>query len=399
MAVDIPIGARVRFYREGREMTQVEAAMRAGISLDYMQSIEQGRRLPSGRVLNQLAQVLGVGLDILRGQGQTGPGGIGHPVIPSIHSRLLGLGDVVATTIDAMQGRVELLGDAWFGQRSFESTAALLPDLIGEADYLRRTFTTPQEEAQRRDAARLIYQTYYITRQFARTVGATDVAMSAREHMLLAADATDDPVTIAASRWSLGLQLITDGHLEMAEAVVKRQIEDLRSTAAEDRTRQSLLGMMSTVASIVAIRQGDLSAARRYAEEAFAIATKTGENSIYWSAWGPTNVGIFMTEIEAEHGNSRDGLRLAELVSPDALEGLPVVERRFHYLTMVAWLHDQLDQDTGVMLYLKHALRTAPDEGRYSRLVHQLVRGLLQRTRATYRSDVMDLAQQSGMLA
>ena len=399
VGADIPLGTRIAFLRRGRGLSQLQLATRAGVSVDYVSMLERGlRSTPSTHILQLFAQVLQVSLDALRGHGQVTEGGEGHPVIPRLTEAMLGVEDwspAPGLDLASMQDRVELLGDTWFGNASFDRTAALLPEVIREADYLQRAYPTPQEEPQRRQAALLAYQVYNITTQFASDVGALDASVAARERMLRAAEDSDDLIAIASCRWLLSLKLIRQGYLDASERILARQLEELRG--ADDVTRQALTGMTHAAASVVAVRQRDIEAARDHADAASRTAQKTGEHSIYWSAWGPTNAGIYQTEIAAEYGDARDGLRASQQVTPQMVSLLPIAERRAHYLTHIAWLYDQLDEDTGVILHLKRAQREAPEEFPYSRLAQQLIVPLMHRARSSYYRDVAELAEQAGM--
>lgn len=57
--------APLRVWREFRGMTQSELAQRAGVDKTYVSQIESGRKSGSVKVINQLAEVLGVTLDDL----------------------------------------------------------------------------------------------------------------------------------------------------------------------------------------------------------------------------------------------------------------------------------------------------------------------------------------------
>jgi transcriptional regulator with XRE-family HTH domain len=111
MRADIPIGARVRFFREGRAMTQLQLATRTGVSLDYIGAIERGLRTPSQRYLHLIAQALDTSTDALRGQPSPEAGGVGHPGIPAIQDAILGLGDPVEPVdLGTMQERIDMVG-------------------------------------------------------------------------------------------------------------------------------------------------------------------------------------------------------------------------------------------------------------------------------------------------
>lgn len=54
------LGQRVKFYREGRKLYQVELADIVGVSTGYIGSIEQGARSPSLSTLKKIAKALKV---------------------------------------------------------------------------------------------------------------------------------------------------------------------------------------------------------------------------------------------------------------------------------------------------------------------------------------------------
>ena len=59
------IGSNVRRLREEREMLQADLAQRAGASACYISLIESGKRDVSMKMLNSLADALGVPTSIL----------------------------------------------------------------------------------------------------------------------------------------------------------------------------------------------------------------------------------------------------------------------------------------------------------------------------------------------
>ena len=73
------IGGRIRDIRRQRHLTQGELAERVGIRTGPMNAIENGRHVPTGRVLIGIASVLGVSVDAIVGMpppaGYVGTGG------------------------------------------------------------------------------------------------------------------------------------------------------------------------------------------------------------------------------------------------------------------------------------------------------------------------------------
>lgn len=58
------LGKRIQKARKESEMTQEELADKVGISRAYMGYIEQGRNAPSLEVLNKIARVLRISINI-----------------------------------------------------------------------------------------------------------------------------------------------------------------------------------------------------------------------------------------------------------------------------------------------------------------------------------------------
>lgn len=391
-------GQRVAFIRAGRNLSQVQLATRAGLSVDALSSVEQGRRTPSVQTLTALAEVLGVNVLLLRGQDPAQPGGVAHPGVWRLYDAMLGLSDRRQVTLDDMRQRVDQVNALWFGASDYDGAARELPRAVEEVEYLRGAYSTPAEAEQRREVARLAYETYACARHFSKAASAHEVAVLARERAMAAADATDDPLYLGASSWSLSLQLIHEGHLDGAETVARRAAERPELRDSQDPTARSLVGMLLASRSIRAVRRGNLSEALRLAEEARPIAQATGETNAFQSAWGPVNLGIYLVEIEAEHGRPHEGLRTAELLVENGVATIPVPERRFHARMLTAWLHEQLDQDAGVVLSLQRAQREADQEFRHNPLAQQLLGRLLHHARPAYQREVVELAGHAGML-
>lgn len=59
------VGPALRTIREKQELSQEEIAFRARLDRTYISGIERGRRNPSIRSLQRIADALGIKLDIL----------------------------------------------------------------------------------------------------------------------------------------------------------------------------------------------------------------------------------------------------------------------------------------------------------------------------------------------
>lgn len=65
---DIPVGERIRFYRQAHRRTQAVIAGLAGVTEDYLSQIERGLKTPSTALLHRLARALGVPTSVLFGE-------------------------------------------------------------------------------------------------------------------------------------------------------------------------------------------------------------------------------------------------------------------------------------------------------------------------------------------
>lgn len=86
---DLPraIGERVRAFRRQQQLAQKELAARVGVHPGPMNNIEQGRHVPSGRMLIKLADVLGVSVDALLGRDDDGGGCLREASAPYLYTR------------------------------------------------------------------------------------------------------------------------------------------------------------------------------------------------------------------------------------------------------------------------------------------------------------------------
>jgi transcriptional regulator with XRE-family HTH domain len=96
-APEIPIGERIRFYREAQHKKQAVVAGLAGITGDYLSQIERGLKTPSIALLHRIARILAVPTSALLGEPFSQPQEPGSPAIPAIHRALLAYGPPLPT--------------------------------------------------------------------------------------------------------------------------------------------------------------------------------------------------------------------------------------------------------------------------------------------------------------
>jgi transcriptional regulator with XRE-family HTH domain len=400
---EIPIGERIRFYREAQRKTQAVVAGLAGITDDYLSQIERGLKTPTIALLHRIARILDVSTSALLGEPPPESDDLGSPGIPTIHRALLGYGppraDPGHTDLGDLRGRVDAAWTSWqTAPTRYSSTGPLLPDLILDVEQATRQFDGVDELQERRESFRLAADLYFLLRTFCKRIGRLDLSLLVADRATRAAEAADDPLRMAAAKWNLGHVLLAANHPEGAEDVAATAAEELQPGLPEADPRfTALYGALQLVAAMAAVRNGDAWTARdRLRQKARPAAERAGEGNVCWTVFGPTNVGLHEVSLEVEAGEAAEALRLADRV--DASQS-PSIERRATFLLELARCYEQRREDPAVLLHLLSAERQAPEDMRYNLLARDLVRGLVKRARPSYAAEARGLAGRIGLLA
>jgi transcriptional regulator with XRE-family HTH domain len=400
---EIPIGERIRFYREAQRRKQAVVAGLAGITDDYLSQIERGLKTPTITLLHRIARVLGVPTSALLGEPPSESDAAGSPAIPAIHRALLSYGpprgDAGSPDLADLRRRVDAAWLSWQSSPTrYTTTGPLLPDLILDVEEATRLFDGAAEIEERREACRLAADLYFLMRTFCKRVGRLDLSLLVADRAVRAAEAADDPLRLAAAKWNLGHVLLANNQPEGAEDFAVRAAEQLEPSLTDgDPGFIAIYGALHLVAAMAAVRNGDVWGARdRLREKARPAADRAGEGNVCWTVFGPTNVSLHEVSLEIEAGEAAEALRLADRV--DASRS-PSIERRATFLLELARCYDQRREDPAVLLHLLSAEREAPEDMRYNLLARDLVRGLVKRSRPSYAADARGLAARIGLLA
>jgi transcriptional regulator with XRE-family HTH domain len=402
-APEIPIGERIRFYREAQHKKQAVVAGLAGITDDYLSQIERGLKTPTIALLHRIARVLAVPTSALLGEPFSQPQEPELPAIPAIHRALLDYGQPLPNRDDPDLGdlrrRVDAAWSSWqTSPTRYSATGRLPPSLIVDVDHLTRRFDRGSATKERRDAYRLAADLYFLLRTFCKRVGRLDLSLLVADRATRAAEVADDPLRMAAAKWNLGHVLLAANQPEAAEDVTIRAAEELEPRLAKSNPRlTAMFGALHLVAVIAAVRRGDAWTARaRLSDKARAAADRVGEGNVCWTVFGPANVGLHEVSLEIEAGEATEALRLADRV--DATRS-PSVERRATFLLELARCYEQRREDPAVLLHLLNAEREAPEDIRFNLLARDLVRGLVKRSRPSYAAEARGLAVRIGLVA
>jgi transcriptional regulator with XRE-family HTH domain len=401
---EVPVGERIRFYRETSKRSKVSLASRVGISVDYLYAIERGLRTPSMPVLYRLAANLGVPVSALLSEPSFGREDPATPWGPALARALVEVAPdgPEAPDLQALRDRLYSLHRTWQeSPNRYSETAPMLPDLVRDITHASRTYRTPAESDQRREAYRLAADLMLLVRPVAKYLNRLDLALMAGDRGVLYAQQADDPIRTAVCEWNLAQALSTHNEAEATEQVSLEAVEALGPEAQREgddqRDALAILGTLELMAAISSVRQGDLGAAlSRIRREAAPIARQLGETNSYWTLFGPSNVTAYLVAVQMEGGEAADALHAADDLDVSTLGS---VERRASHLIALGRAHEQRGDDASVLLTLMRLEREAPEDLRYRGGAHDLVRGLLHRMRPTFAQDVRQLAGRIGLYA
>lgn len=396
---EIRIGEKLRFYRQGRGKTQAAVAGLAGVSEDYLSQIERGLKTPTITLLHHFARVLGVSVSVLLGEPEFEQNGTVHPVASEVHRAMMSYGTPPgAVDVGALRGRIDAAWNIWQCSPSrYTEGAAVMPDLITDVQHATRSFRAAGEVAERREAARLATDMYFLLRTFAKRIGRTDLSLLAADRGIAAAHESDDPLRLAAAHWNLGHILLAQGEAEAAEEAVIHAAEALKPRLDEGADQVAMYGALWLVAVVASVRQGDAWTARdRLREHALPAAKAAGEGNVMWTVFGPTNVDLHAMSVEMEAGEAGEGLSIADRID---VTNSPSLERQTTFYLEMARLYDQRRDDAAVLLHLISAEASGPEDMRYNILARDLVRGLMKRARPSFAPQVRALARRMGLVA
>ncbi len=398
---EVRIGERIRFYRQASGKTQAVVAGLAAITEDYLSQIERGLKTPTIALLHRFAKILGVRISDLLGESAAVQDEATLPAGKAVQHALMAYGDqesALPVDLASLRARVDSAWKVWQERPlRFSEESAILPALISDVQAAQRVLASSQD-GQQRQGHQVAADLYFLLRTFAKRIGRPDLSLLVADRGVLAAQASEDAVRIAAAKWNLGHILLAQGDADGAEDVAIHAIEDLeRQGVGDNHDAVAMTGALWLVSVVAAVRNGDPWTARdRIREKAWPAARATGEGNVMWTVFGPVNVALHAMSLEMETGEAAEALRLADDIDPSAL---PSLERRTTFALEVARCYEQRRDDPGVFLHLINAEASGPEDMRYNNLARELVQGLLKRARPTYAPQVRALAERIGLLA
>jgi len=380
---DVPasIGARAKYWRVKRKLTQQAVADLAGISRSYLAMIEAGDRALDRRSgIATLARALRVTAADLTGD--VIPAGDealaeAHAALPALRLALLGstLEEPPAVqprpiaALRAATRRAEQLRLA----ADYAAVMPLLPDLIGELQALATT--GPRSEW--REALSLLVLVTQVAAHSANNLGCQDLGYIAADRVIEAAARADDVTAMALGQFLRAHALLPIGGYPRALRACERAADELRPHATGRGLE--VYGMLGLTAALVVVSAGGNSAdVDTRVAEAADVARRTENANAFGLAFGSANVDVWRVALAVERG---DGGRAIAIARDMNVSGLPQT-RQASFWTDVGRGLAQTRKDQQALVALRRAEDMAPQRTRTNPMVRDVVTGMLRRARA-----------------
>lgn len=396
----LPIGARIRHYRKKHGNRSLAAvAGLCSISERYLSMIENGKRVPSPKLLARIAAELDVPVAALLSDDPPAKAPLSLTTAPEVARALMGYGSTrSAPAIGPAEARERVEG-AWRAWQTsverFTEIELLLPELVADIEHSVRAHRTSSDATARRDVLRAASDLYGLLRSYCRRSGRLDLSLMVADRARRAAEDADDPIRLAAAQWNLGHCLLSQpGGTQEADEVARLAVDELRAVpeSTDRAAMQGALELVRVVADAQSKKWWD--ARERLHKKATPLGETAGDSNTMWTVFGPTNIHLHALSIEMLAGHSAEGLRLADEVD---ISRLPSRERQFTFTLDLARCYDLRRDDAAVLVHLLDLEKLSSEDMARSSLAVDLVTGLLHRVRPTYRRQVSNLADRLGI--
>jgi transcriptional regulator with XRE-family HTH domain len=404
--VDLPArattGERIRHLRERRGMSRPVLAGLVGYSADWLKRIELGQRGVSIPALVRLAHVLRVDdLSALIDGEMPIPvsawDGPSHPAAAAVR-RIADVGsfrhvsdaeppDVSALTAD--------LAQAWRDWHSLPdnhtAVAGVLPGLIAELERA----TIVLEGSERRAANAALASAYGLAQHLAVDLVEPEIGRVIADRSARAAQAADDPVSLAFGAWTHG-HVLRSMDADGALRIVGEAADELSHHIDGNDDAAGLYGSLCLHMGISAAYLGAAGEAWRHWDRADQIAGSLPPGYFHpLTIFGRSNVDIHGVSIAAELRRFGEAVSRAERIEP---EKVPSRERRGRLYGEIAAGHMQRGELPEAKRFLERAYEESPEEVPYSPLTRGVAIELVRAATGTLKNDAVGLAERIGVL-
>jgi transcriptional regulator with XRE-family HTH domain len=399
------IGRRVARQRRRHGLSQVVLAGLVGRSESWLSQVERGRRaIDSHSVLVRLAEILDIEVGQLTSD-EADADMAKYGPIAAIREAMTRY-DSLSATINPDSADVRPSSLLWLGHEirrvnrlyqatRYEEVGKLLPGLIGAVETTSRAARSSDKRAAH-SLRSLAYHSVAMTLQ---RVGDADLAWTAADRSMSAAETAERPLLAAVSAYRLGYVLIRLKRPRQAEDLAIRAAEALASSPRRPSPPTvSVQGGLYLAAASASAARFDREDVLRHLASARTIAELAGaDRNDFWSAFGPTNVVIHEVSAAVMFGDAKRALELGEPLDVARL-GTGVLGRRAQILLDLARAYGQQRKDAAALNTLVAAERVSPELVRYDARTNDLLTELLRREHRASTPELRGLAHRAGII-
>jgi hypothetical protein len=373
-----------------------------GYSADWLKRIELGQRGVSIPALVRLANVLRVDdLSALIDGEMPIPvstwDGPSHPAADAVRKiadigSFRHVGDAEPPDVSALTAN---LAQAWRDWHSLPgnrtAAAGVLPGLI---DQLERA-TIVLEGPERRAANAALASAYGLAQHLAVDLVEPEIGRVLADRSARAAQAADDPVSLAFGAWTHG-HVLRSMDADGALRIVEEAADELSHHLDDDDDAAGLYGSLCLHMGISAAYMGATGEAWRYWDRADRIAGGLAPGYFHpLTIFGRSNVDIHGVSIAAELRRFGEAVSRAERIQPEAV---PSRERRGRLYGEIAAGHMQRGELPEARRFLERAYDQSPEQVPYSPLTRGVAIELVRGATGTLKHDAVRLAERIGVL-
>lgn len=403
----LPVGQRIKYYRERAGMSRRVLAGLVGRSAEWVKAVEVGRlQVPRLSMLLKIAQALELGdLAVLTGGAGNGDAvpvrlfaGERHAALSAVQAALTEYRVTPAAEPPNVAHLGYRLDQAWRVRHSCPDhrtqLGALLPDLIRDAQRAVRTLRGDE----RRDARRVLSGVYQLADFFVAYQPAPELVWMVADRALTEGQEADDPYVIAGGAWAMVQALRDAGRWEEAITLAGdavRQLEPYVDGGSADW--RGMVGALEAEIAYVHARRGRHGEAWSHWRSAERIARGLGSGYRHvQSSFSQPVVGAHAVTLGVELRRPAEALRAADSFDPGAIVS---VARRSRHLIEVSRAHFQRGDRHAAWALLNRSERTAPETIRYNGFAREMLLDLRKRPPVGLAEDVRDLCQRVGIAA
>ncbi|GAB2830256.1 helix-turn-helix domain-containing protein [Streptomyces daliensis] len=310
------LGDRIRAWRGTRQMSQAQLAQRSHVSVEYLRSIETGRRVPARGTLNNIAAALHVSVPVLEGQPHLGAEAEEpmHSVVPELYKVLLcyDAPDDLAQAprpLPVLTAEVDQISamrrDARYGPMG-----PLLPPLLTELTHV--ALDSAGETQQR--AFWELARTYRAANSLAHKLGYQHLSSTALERVAWAAAKSGDLLMEVTAGYLKAGAMLRAGAYGPGTRLLERLMKRVESAVPEGCWREDQLAVYGALRLKLVMFEaqsgGGAENVRGQLAEARDVAAAMGgrDSLAYETSFGPTNIRIHEVAALLETGDTEQAV-------------------------------------------------------------------------------------------